>query len=132
MDVEICETRLIEATHTLRWLPDPDAKYRQGPHSALPEHVRDVAESYGYSDEENKHIPSPEAISRYQEALDWLQTIPVEIERDFMYWAFYFQEGQKNPIPWRKVRYHSGYKRCSKQWCHQVYRSWLRKMARCR
>jgi len=130
MDVETCETRLIEATHTLRWLPDPDQKFRNGYTCSLPEHVRSKEESYGWQAEENTHIPSPEAISRYQEALEWLHTIPIEIERDFMYWAFYFQEGQKNPIPWRKVRYHSGYKKCSRQWCYEVYRTWLVKMAK--
>lgn len=126
MDVETRETRLIEATHTLRWLPDPDARFRQGPRCALPEHVRDAAESYGYSDEENKHIPSPEAISRYQEALDWLRIIPLQVERDFMFYAFQFQEGEKNPIPWARVVYKAKYKKCSRQWYWMLYKSWVR------
>lgn len=125
MDVETCESRLIEAVNTLYWLPDPDQKFRNGYRCALPEHVRSKDESYGWQPTRNKHIPSPEAISRYQEALEWLCIIPRQVEHDFMYFALLFQDGQKNPIPWQMVRFNSGYKKCTRQWYLMLYKQWL-------
>jgi len=130
MDVETCETRLIEAAWTLRCLPDPDRKYRNGTRCNLPESVREAQISFGYDKPKDFKVPSPAEISRYEETLDWLRIIPPVREQKFMFWAFESQRGKgKFRIQWVIPRNKSGIGG-SNYHCKQLYRSWVQTMAR--
>ena len=123
MDVETCEIRLIEAAWTLQCLPDPDARYRKPYNPAWPEYVLD------YEEIKNRHTPSAREISRYEEALGWLQTIPIIRERKFMFHAFLDQRGRKKySIKWSVVRKKAGFG-ASNYSCRILYHSWVYTMS---
>ena len=123
MDVETCETRLIQAAWTLQCLPDPDQKYRSSYKSAWPEYVLE------YGGIKKRKIPTPGEISEYEEALGWIRHIPLVREQKFMFQAFLSQRGEKKfRIQWPVVRKKSGLGG-SNYHCRQLYRSWLQMMA---
>ncbi len=103
------ETRLVEATWTLRRLPDrergfltmrgmiwPDAPTHAGDYGARPMSAMQARRAARID---------PKEIDRMQPALDLLQLLPDMGDRHLLFWAAWHQDGQRQAkLPWMKVR----------------------------
>ncbi|MBV41163.1 MAG: hypothetical protein CMM23_21315, partial [Rhodospirillaceae bacterium] len=77
MDMAEVITRLNEAASVLRRLLEGN-RYERPFLTSWPDYRPDPNTAYGYEDVEVKPpIPSPAAIQRMEEVLDWLQLVPV-------------------------------------------------------
>lgn len=107
--MEKVETRLVEATWTLRRLPDrergfltmrgmiwPDAPTHAGDYGPQPMSAMQARRAARID---------PKEIDRMQPALDLLQLLPDIGDRQLLFWAAWHQDGQKQAkLPWVKVR----------------------------
>ncbi len=107
--VEKIETRLVEATWTLRRLPDrergflsvrgmiwPDAPTRAGDYGPEPMSAMQARRSARID---------PREIDRMQPTLDLLLLLPDLSDRKLLFWAAWHQDGeQQTRLPWSKVR----------------------------
>lgn len=107
--VEKIETRLVEATWTLRRLPDrergflsvrgmiwPDAPTGAGDYGPEPMSAMRARRSARID---------PREIDRMQPTLDLLLLLPDLNDRKLLFWAAWHQDGEKQPrLPWSKVR----------------------------
>lgn len=117
------EEFLIEAAYTNESLPQPDRRFLAGPKCSMPEYRSDPMDERDIKG--LRHVPSPGAISRYLDVLDWLLVIPRIPERHLMYYAFAVQYGEKQyRIPWAKAK-HDANLRWSSEWCRKIYGVWL-------
>ena len=110
------ETRLVEATWTLRRLPDREAGflYSRGvlwPAMDIPadteeedtKKAKDILT--GLIECRKRTGLSPKAIDRMQPMLDCLRLIPDLEDRRIVFWGCWHQDGAvQNRIPWAKVR----------------------------
>ncbi len=70
---EMVAARLEEAADTLRRLPDADAKFRAGLHSAWPDVVREAVTAYAAAGPRVRlGPPAPGAIDRLEATISWL------------------------------------------------------------
>jgi hypothetical protein len=79
------KARLLRACRTLRAMPDPTRKF-QTLHNSWPDVVREVSESYGYTEERVPRFrPSPADVTDYLIALEWCRGLD---KREFrLVWA---------------------------------------------
>lgn len=90
---ETVKARLAEAADSLRRLPSARLKARL---TAWPDVVQASADAYGYDDAAMRPAaPGPAAISRMDEALDWLFAIEAGARR--ILWA------RAMGVPWRRL-----------------------------
>lgn len=110
-------------------LPTEDSKFL-GQGSSMPEHVRQIIESYGWDQTIiPKTQPSRHQIDYYMPTLDWLQEIHVVRDRKLVAAALVVQRGEPmKRIPWAKAKrlsentYH-------RNWCLKVYDSSIETIA---
>lgn len=109
MLVEKIETRLVEATWTLRRLPDrergllsvrgmiwPDAPTAAGDYGPAPMSAMRARRSARID---------PKEIDRMQPTLDLLLLLPDLNDRKLLFWAAWHQDGEQQArLPWAKVR----------------------------
>lgn len=109
MLVEKIETRLVEATWTLRRLPDrergflsvrgmiwPDAPTGAGDYGPAPMSAMRARRSARID---------PREIDRMQPTLDLLLLLPDLNDRKLLFWAAWHQDGERQArLPWAKVR----------------------------
>lgn len=106
-DVEIA---LVEATWTLRRLPDPERAVLYRSNTFWPDHQYEYAGSGDpdglYRNEPSKFSrPTGAEIDAMQPALDLLQAIPDLQDRRLTFWAAWHQCGEPGGrIPWARVR----------------------------
>ena len=71
--LKMLEERFEEAARTLRRLPNPPGSTPRGYRSAWPEYRHDPNQAYGWDDARIRVVPSPRAIQRMEECLEWLR-----------------------------------------------------------
>lgn len=103
------ESHLVNATWTLRRLPDAERGFLRLRTSLWPDTVSEQG-NYGQQDlsymQARRRIRiAPEEIDRMQPTLDLLRFLPDLVDRQILFWAAWHQDGQlQAKIPWAKVR----------------------------
>ncbi|GHF18082.1 hypothetical protein GCM10017044_10740 [Kordiimonas sediminis] len=106
---DFVEHRLVEATWTLRRLPDKEAGFLYSRRVLWPETVSGP-EDYPNGSlsllEARKHMRlSAAQIDRMEPSLDILRCLPDREDRRIVFWGAWHQDGEQQPrIPWAKVR----------------------------
>lgn len=103
------ETRLVEATWTLRRMPDREKNFLHMRTMMWPD---TVAEAGTYAPQDITALQarrnvrlSPQEIDQMQPALDLLQLLPDPADRKLLFWASWHQDGEVQvKLPWVKVR----------------------------
>ncbi|UTW56152.1 hypothetical protein [Kordiimonas sp. SCSIO 12610] len=103
------EARLINATWTLRRMPDREAGFLYARQSIWPETVMskytDMPAKLSSLQTRKKIRPNAREIDDMQPALDLLLLLPDVADRKLLFWAAWHQAGEKQTrIPWAKVR----------------------------
>ena len=107
------EAFLVEATWTLRRLPDKEKAWLYGSSVMWPAHAVQGIDGYGRDlspfMQRLKTSPAPRQIDRYQKILDWLQMLPDTTDRRVVFWACWHLNGEartseRDPLPWGRVR----------------------------
>ena len=108
------EAFLVEATWTLRRLPDKERAWLYGSTVMWPATMPGGFEGYGRGVESSlmqrrRSSPMPKEIDRYQGVLDWLQWLPDVTDRRVIFWACWHLAGiarskDSDALPWGRVR----------------------------
>ncbi len=108
------EAFLVEATWTLRRLPDKERAWVYGSTVMWPAMAPNGFEGYGRGDitsfqQRRRTAPTPKQIDNYQPILDWLQWLPDVTDRRVLFWATWHLGGmarvcEREALPWAKVR----------------------------
>lgn len=120
LDAETVIARLEEAGRTLIALPSKGCyPAREG--SSWPAIVHDVAESYGYDEETVRApVPSPQAITRMDEAYQWITLIPAQLvshRKIVLMRSLVHPVSDRHRFSWRKIGKLFG-------WSHEAVRIW--------
>jgi len=78
---KMLEDRFEEAARTLRRLPNPPGSTPVGYRSGWPDYRHEPGLSYGYDEARVRVVPSPAAIQRMEECLEWLRWLEPEDAR---------------------------------------------------
>lgn len=106
---EQVETRLVNATWTLRRLPDRERGFMRMRTMMWPDAAND---SGGYAPPAMTSLQArrnaridPKDIDQMQPSLDLLALLPDLTDRQIVFWAAWHQDGERSAkIPWAKVR----------------------------
>lgn len=107
--IELVEGRLVEATWTLRRLPDRERGFLRLRTMVWPDAVStsgDYAPAAMTAMQARRAVRiDPREIDRMQPALDLLQLLPDVTDRQLLFWAAWHQDGERRAkLPWAKVR----------------------------
>ena len=120
LDASTVILRLEEAGRTLLALPNRGCRPADTG-SGWPAVVHDFSEAYGYGEVEVRApIPSPQAITRMDEALQWVALIPeqkVSLRKIVLLRALLHPVSDRHLWSWRKIGRKFG-------WSHEAVRTW--------